>query len=163
MTTLARRILEVITSIWGAITGVKIDNLVGSAPGLLWSIRNVSLEEATSKAYGLAMETSPHLAEAAERSLEGFPEHFAQRKSVLTWFAFYFHKVVGIPIYGNMKYSPRIERVNLQGFDIVMDGQKLIATEIHGNRVWESMFVKRADLKRALDKIKAHENERESG
>jgi hypothetical protein len=108
---------------------------------------HMSLEEAASEAYGIARGTI--VADVAEVG--------PKNSSPLIWMSHYFDLAVKIPIYGNMRFSPKIERINLAGYDFKMDGDKIIAVERGDKpRVWENMRVERTDLQHALDKIKAY-------
>jgi hypothetical protein len=104
----------------------------------------ISLENATSEAYGAARNTDIGL--AAERM---------NTNGVAAWFTYYY-QTQGIPIYGNVRNSTRIERVVFKNIDIKVENDKLVGKEIHGTLIWENLQVKKSDQKRLLKTLKEH-------
>jgi hypothetical protein len=104
----------------------------------------ISLEEAIREAHGAARNTDIGL--SAEKM---------NTKGVLTWFAWYYH-TRGIPVYGNVRNSTRVEPVLFRNVDIKMENSRLIAKEIHGDLIWENMQVRKTDQARLLGIIQDH-------
>jgi hypothetical protein len=104
----------------------------------------VSLENATREAYGAARNTDIGL--SAERM---------NTNGVLAWFAHYYH-VQGIPVYGNVRDSTRVEPVLFRHVDIKMENDKLIGKEIYSDLSWENMQVKKSDHARLLKILRDH-------
>jgi hypothetical protein len=104
----------------------------------------ISFEDATKEAYGAARNTD------IGRSAETM-----NTNGVLAWFAWYYH-TQGIPIYGNVRNSTRVEPVLFRNTDIKMENDRLIAKEIHGGLIWENMQVKKTDHARLLGILRDH-------
>jgi hypothetical protein len=102
------------------------------------------LENATSEAYGAARNTDIGL--AAERM---------NTNGVAAWFTYYY-QTQGIPIYGNVRHSTRIEPVVFKNIDIKVENNKLVGKEINGALIWENLQVKKSDQKRLLKILKEH-------
>jgi hypothetical protein len=104
----------------------------------------ISLESATSEAYGAARNTDIGL--AAEKM---------NTNGVLAWFTYYYH-TQGIPIYGNVRNSTRVEPVSFKNIDIKVESNKLVGKEIYGALIWENLQVRKSDQKRLLKMLKQH-------
>jgi hypothetical protein len=74
---------------------------------------------------------------------------------VLAWFAYYYH-TQGIPVYGNVRNSNRIEPVLFRHVDIKMENDKLIGKEIYSDLIWENMQVRKSDHALLLQKLRDH-------
>jgi hypothetical protein len=101
----------------------------------------ISLEDAAREAYGRSRGTS--VSEMAERA-----------SHPLIWYVYFFFVTSKTPIYGNMKFSSKRERVQLQGFAPMMEGDHIIMREQWGGkRIWENLCMKRTDLPAAFEKL----------
>jgi hypothetical protein len=105
---------------------------------------HIPLHVAASEAYGATRGTI--VSEMAERGED--PKHHI---NVLTWYATYMAVTFKAPIYGQMRLSPKREPVDMASFHFEMEGDdRIIAKETWGNKVWEHITIKRADLDRAI-------------
>ena len=105
----------------------------------------MSLEEATSAAYGSARNTDIGCA-AEKMNTNGVSARFA-----------YYYDTQGIPIYGNVRNSTRVERLPpLKTMDIKVESDKLIGKEHSGSLIWENLEVTNSDHAKLLQKLKEH-------
>jgi hypothetical protein len=105
----------------------------------------MSLEDATSAAYGAARNTDI-----------GYAAETMNTNGVLAWFAYYYD-TQGIPIYGNVRNSARAERLPpLKTMDIKVESDKLIGREHSGSLIWENLEVTNSDHAKLLQKLKEH-------
>ena len=84
-------------------------------------LADIPLEVAAQEAYGAARNTEIGL--AAEKM---------NTNGVLAWFAYYYH-TKGIPVFGNIRNSTRIEPVLFRNVDIKQEDGKLIGKEIYSD------------------------------
>jgi hypothetical protein len=107
-----------------------------------WETADISLFAAVTEAYGSTRGTS--VSEMAEHTSD----------SPLFWYIYYFDGVAKIPIYGNLRFSPKRERVELNNYTPELIGNRIILKERYGNKIWENLCVKRSDLKVAFKRLK---------
>jgi hypothetical protein len=107
----------------------------------------IPLHIAASEAYGATRGTI--VSEMAERG-----ESPQYKINVLTWYATYMAVVFKAPIYGQMRLSPKREQIDMKGFAFATEDEAIIAKETNGNRVWEKITINRADLDKAIEKLK---------
>jgi hypothetical protein len=101
----------------------------------------MSLEDATSAAYGAARNTDI-----------GYAAETLNTNGVLAWFA-----TQGIPIYGNVRNSTRLEPLPpLKTIDIKLENNKLIGKEHSGSLIWENLRVKNSDHAKLLQILEVH-------
>jgi hypothetical protein len=105
----------------------------------------MSLEDATSAAYGAARNTDI-----------GYAAETMNTNGVLAWFAYYYD-TQGISIYGNVRNSTRVELLPSSKFiDIKVEKNRLIGKEHNGALIWENLQVKQSDHAKLLRKLQEH-------
>lgn len=103
----------------------------------------ISLYEAASLSYGETRGTV--ISEMAEHRSD----------SPLFWYVFHFFVVSEIPVYGNVKFSSRRERVpTIKGFTPELRGNQIILKDIYGNKDWENLAIDPADLIKAFESLR---------
>lgn len=111
----------------------------------------IPLEVATMEAYGVARATD------IGKSAEGM-----NTNGVLAWFTYYYH-TKGIPIYGNVRNSTRVEPVLFRHIDVKMENDKIIGKENCSDLVWENMKVRKPDHEKLLSLLRVHARELNDG
>jgi hypothetical protein len=103
----------------------------------------ISLYEAASLAYG----------ETRGTVISGMAEQ--RSDSPLFWYVFHFFVISEIPIYGNVKFSPKRERVpTIRGFTPELRDNQIILKDIYGNKDWENLTIDPADLTKDFEGLR---------
>jgi hypothetical protein len=103
----------------------------------------ISLYQAASLSYG----------ETRGTVISDMAEH--RSDSPLFWYVFHFFVVSEIPVYGNVTFSTKRERVpTIKGFNPELRGNQIILKDIYGNRDWENLTIDPADLIKAFESLR---------
>jgi hypothetical protein len=121
---------------------------LGLAPG-------TAFNKASHRRIYLVGECDKRSLRAARNTDIGLAAERMNTNGVAAWFTYYY-QTQGIPIYGNVRNSTRIEPVVFKNIDIKVANDKLVGKEIHGALIWENLQVKKSDQKRLLKILKEH-------
>ena len=105
------------------------------------SPEEISLFDAATQAYGQTRGTV--ISEAAERDFD----------NPLRWYVSYFIAVSKTPLYGNVRFSPKREKIDPVGYDPQIEGTQITLKERNGRRIWENIRLKSIDLARAIERL----------